>query len=514
MKSTFSLFLVVFLSSNLFCQVKDYFENPVITSDIPDPTIIRIDDTFYATGTSSEWAPFYPLFSSEDLVNWTQIGHIFNRKPEWTSRSFWAPELYYHNNTVFCYYTARRKSDNISFIGVASTDSPYKEFTDHGPIIEYGTESIDAFVFNDNGQLYISWKAYGLDDRPIELLASRLSADGLRLEGDVFSLLKDDERIGMEGQQHLKHESYYYIIYSAGGCCGPSSNYDVRVARSENFEGPYEKYPENPILQGNNEDFKSGGHGTLVEIEDNRLFYFYHAYQEEAGFYLGRQPMLQEIEFTENNWIRFKTGTQIQRKQILPFKNTIQKKWTSFNDDFKEKVLKPEWTWNYPFSDIDIRLKKGKLMLSGTPIGDNKYGTALCLRPHTTDYSYETQIGNSSYNSLKGLTMYGDDKNLLLFGVEGDKLILKSVKDNVEDILFQSAHRRKDTYLRIEVRDGCVLTFFTSQNGKNWASIPLEPVKADFLVRWDRVARPGLIHVGNPDNPAEFSYFNMKNIEI
>ena len=176
-----------------------YFQNPVIRGEMADPSIIRIKNTYYATGTSSEWAPFFPVYTSKDLVNWNLRGHIFDKKPEWTSNSFWAPELYVLDGKVLCYYTARRKSDNVSYIGVASAKSPLDEFTDHGPIVEYGTEAIDAFIYDDNGELYISWKAYGLDKRPIELLASRLSADGLHLEGEPFSLLVDDENIGMEG---------------------------------------------------------------------------------------------------------------------------------------------------------------------------------------------------------------------------------------------------------------------------------------------------------------------------
>ncbi|MDO5522978.1 MAG: family 43 glycosylhydrolase [Bacteroidia bacterium] len=508
MKTIFLFAVTALLSINIFSQTEGYYQNPVITSDMADPTVIKIGNTFYATGTSSEWAPFYPMFSSTDLVNWTQIGHVFNKKPGWTSHSFWAPELYYHNNKIFCYYTARRKTDNVSFIGVASVDSPYKEFTDHGPIIEYGTESIDAFVFNDNGQLYISWKAYGLDNRPIELLAAKLSEDGLRLEGEVFSLMKDDERIGMEGQQHFKHGNYYYIIYSARGCCGPSSDYDVRVARSKNFAGPYEIYSGNPILQGGNGDFQAGGHGTLVETDDNRLFYLFHAYQKGAGFYLGRQPSLQEIEITDDNWIRFTTGNLITTNQVAPFGGTVQKKWTGFNDEFTDKSLKVDWTWNYPFSDIDAKLKRGKLLLSGNPIGENNYGTALCLRPQTTDYAYETQVVNRS-NSFKGLTMYGDDKNLLVFGIRGGKLILKSVRDNKETILVETVSAKRNMYLKIEVRDGCMLTFYTGTNGKNWTRVSHEPVNTGFLVRWDRVARPGLIHIGEPEQQAEFSYFRM-----
>ena len=179
MKNCFVLGLSVCLAWSCATQTQT-FTNPVIPGDIPDPSVIRIDDTYYATGTSSEWAPYYPMFTSKDLVNWTQVGHVFNQQPTWTSNSFWAPELFHHNGKVFCYYTARQKSTGISYIGVASADSPLQEFTDHGPIIEYGKEAIDAFVFNDGGQLYISWKAYGLDNRPIELLGSKLSADGLR----------------------------------------------------------------------------------------------------------------------------------------------------------------------------------------------------------------------------------------------------------------------------------------------------------------------------------------------
>lgn len=59
------------LSLPLAAQETDgTFTNPVIRGDVPDPSVIRIGDTYYAAGTSSEWAPQYPLFTSKDLVNW------------------------------------------------------------------------------------------------------------------------------------------------------------------------------------------------------------------------------------------------------------------------------------------------------------------------------------------------------------------------------------------------------------------------------------------------------------
>lgn len=486
------------------------FTNPVIHGDMADPSIIRIDDTYYATGTSSEWAPFYPVYTSKDLINWEQTGHIFNEKPSWTSNSFWAPELFHHNGKVYCYYTARRKSDNISYIGVASAESPLHPFTDHGLLVEYGTEAIDAFIFDDNGQLYISWKAYGLDERPIELIASKLSDDGLSLVGEPFSLLKDDEGIGMEGQYHFKYGDYYYIIYAPHSCCGPGSDYDVYVARSKNFKGPYEKYAGNPILKGGGQDYISCGHGTIATSPDGRMFYMCHAYLNGDGFYAGRQAILQEMEMTSDDWVKFRTGDIAVIQQPMPYSQIIQNKVLDFEDTFKESTLKLDWAWNYPFSDADIKVQNGKLILSGTPKENNRYGTALCVRAKTPNYAYQTKIANKN-GSLKGLTMYGDDKNLVVWGVSENKLILKSVRDNKEEILHESVYTDNELHLQINVEKGCLLSFSYSKNGKTWTPILDTPLDSKYLVRWDRVARLGLIHVGEPHAAAEFSYFSLKN---
>ena len=264
-------------------QKETYFTNPVIHGDVADPSILRNGTTYYATGTSSEWAPYYPIFSSTDLVNWQPIGHVFAEKPAWTKSSFWAPEWFQHKGKTYVYYTARKQADNQSCIGVAVADSPEDPVIDKGPVVEFGKEAIDAFILEDKGKLYISWKAYGLDNRPIELLAARLSDDGLRMEGEPFSLLRDDERQGMEGQHWFKQGDYYYLLYSIRGCCGPMSDYAVSAARSKRLEGPYEKYEGNPILHGS-ESVRSIGHGTLTDTPDGRLYYLCHAYSEGSDF--------------------------------------------------------------------------------------------------------------------------------------------------------------------------------------------------------------------------------------
>lgn len=494
---------------SLSAQQKGYFNNPVIHADMADPSILRIGNTYYATGTSSEWAPFYPVFTSTDLVNWKQTGHLFSKQPEWTRSSFWAPELYYHKNKVYAYYTARRKSDGVSYIGVATADKPTDEFTDHGLVVEFGKESIDAFILEDNGQLYMTWKAYGLDNRPIELLCSKLSDDGLHLIGEPFTLLRDDDRTMMEGQQWFKKGDYYYLIYAANGCCGPKSDYAVCVARSKKLEGPYEKYEGNPILHGGDE-FLSCGHGTITTTPDGRMFYLCHAYLNGAGFFGGRQPILQEIVIGEDNWPHFTTGDIATIHQSAPFKNTVQQPVSDFYDTFKGKVLKVDWTWNYVYSDIDVKMQKGNLLLSGTPKKENLHGTALCLRPVSPDYSVETQVMNTN-NSLKGITMYGDNKNLIVLGCTGNRLLIKAVVDNKEQILNELPLPGQFVSLKMNVSNGNVLSFFWSLDGKQWNQLDTDPQAMDNLrlTPWDRVSRPGLIHSGEVGQPAVFAYFKM-----
>ncbi|MCD7937750.1 MAG: family 43 glycosylhydrolase, partial [Tannerellaceae bacterium] len=106
MRSKVCFILLLFITTHIVAQ-QGNFRNPVIPGEFADPTVIRIDNTWYAAGTSSEWAPFYPIYASDDLVNWTQTGHVFDQQPEWTLSSFWAPELFYHNDKIYVYYTAR-----------------------------------------------------------------------------------------------------------------------------------------------------------------------------------------------------------------------------------------------------------------------------------------------------------------------------------------------------------------------------------------------------------------------
>lgn len=278
----------------------------VIDADAPDPSVIRVADTYYAAATSGNKPQAYQRYRSKDLLTWEPMGFVFDEWPEWTSGSFWAPELFDLYGRTMCYYTARQKSDSTSCIGVAMADGPEGKFKDYGPLVRTTNEAIDAFVFRDRDQLYISWKAYGLDPshRPIELLCQRLSDDGLHLVGEPFMLLRDDERQGMEGQCIFRQGDWWYILYSIRDCCSPKSDYAVSVARSHSLQGPWEKYEKNPILEGE-APMQSCGHGTMVRTPDGEMYYLCHAYYLNR-YKEGRKAVLFRLEIGPDGWVHKK----------------------------------------------------------------------------------------------------------------------------------------------------------------------------------------------------------------
>src|SRR3546814_19613228 len=86
--------------------------NPVLAGDRPDPTVVKIGDTYYASATSNEWSPLFPIFRSDDLVNWELVTYVFPEgAPGWARNNFWAPELAYdeEQGKIYVYYTARNK---------------------------------------------------------------------------------------------------------------------------------------------------------------------------------------------------------------------------------------------------------------------------------------------------------------------------------------------------------------------------------------------------------------------
>ncbi|MGH9163534.1 MAG: glycoside hydrolase family 43 protein [Vicinamibacteraceae bacterium] len=286
------------------------YRNPVIPGDHPDPSVIRVNGTYWSTHTSGNDVPTFPLYSSRDLVNWTRIGHVFETPPAWSSGSYWAPEIAEHRGRYFVYYTARRK-DGPLCVAVATAPEPTGPWVDHGPLVCQRLGSIDAAAATDErGRRYLVWKEDGNSQKkPTPLWAQPLSADGTRLEGTAVEILRNEapwEGHLVEGPYILRRGEWFYLFYSARGCCGERCDYRLGVARSRKLLGPWERNAANPILPAN-EVWRCPGHGSIVSDERGRTFLLYHAYRQGA-FESGRQALLDEVVWNDDGWPTINEG--------------------------------------------------------------------------------------------------------------------------------------------------------------------------------------------------------------
>ncbi|MBD8490049.1 family 43 glycosylhydrolase [Echinicola sp. CAU 1574] len=486
-------------------------ENPVIRGEFPDPSVIQVGDTYYACGTSNDWAPIYPIYSSADLENWEFETYVFMEAPDWTMGSFWAPELYYKDGTFYCYYTAKRK-DGISCIGVASTQDISQGFEDHGVLIEWGSESIDAFVNEVEGQLYVTWKAYGLNpDKPIQILGSKLSDNGLQLEGEVFEVVTAEaetwERGGIEGQSIVQHGGDLYLLYSGAACCGGGCDYKVGVARAKQMEGPWEKYAGNPILTDFG-DWKCPGHGTPVMTSNEEWYYLYHAYQKEGFPYMGRSGLLSPLSWDENTgWPYFKTLDLMEG----PAKD---QELSGIQDEFDQDRLEQFWRWDLASFLPATEVRDGMLYLGGKAKHQNSpIDMALSVIPKRPSYEVRTKL-KSQPDVIKGILIYGTHDSSIGLGLQGGKLGVFEVRNGEwQELASVQLMSSEDIVLKAKVEEGHKVSFAYQEAEGEWLDIAIDQqgateVVGDFLEFWQWGVKPGIFVKG--EEGGTFESFELK----
>ena len=83
------------------------YTNPVVKGFYPDPSVCYANGKFYLVCSSFQYFPGVPLFESDDLVNWTQIGHVLTRKNQVelekvnSSGGVFAPTIRYNNGRFY-----------------------------------------------------------------------------------------------------------------------------------------------------------------------------------------------------------------------------------------------------------------------------------------------------------------------------------------------------------------------------------------------------------------------------
>ena len=310
------------------------YQNP-LDVQFGDPFIL--DDgngTYYLYGTGGGAKDGFAVYSSTNLVDWTDRGQVYfgNTDDSWNESAFWAPECYKFDGKYYLFYSANWKHNPTNegenfHIGVAVADLPTGPFTDvqNRPLFEPGYPIIDANVFRDaDGKFYLyysracykhpvesevadwareqglydeieeSW-VYGVElspdftsviGEPVLLLRPPVSMDDENAEWESRSVTTGEiNRRWTEGSFTFKHGGTYYIMYSANHYAGP--NYAVGYATGDSPLGPFTKAANNPVLQKNVDqggDVTGTGHNMVLSLDGgNKLYAVYHGRTTQTG---------------------------------------------------------------------------------------------------------------------------------------------------------------------------------------------------------------------------------------
>jgi xylan 1,4-beta-xylosidase len=468
------------------------FLNPILSGDHPDPTIIRDGDVWYMTFSSFESYPGLVIWKSPDLVNWTPVTAALKTN----IGSVWAPELVKHDGRYYLYIPARfpdRRS--IFVIHAEKIEGPWSEPID----LDLPRHIDPGHAVGEDGK---RWLFLSNGDR------IGLAADGLSTVGEVEHVYDpwrypDEwvvEGFAPEGPKVMRRGEWFYLITAVGGTAGPPTGHMVIAARSRSINGPWEDAPNNPIVRtwSAREKWWSRGHATLIEgpggHEKDDWWMVYHGY--ENGFWtLGRQTLLDPVEWTKDGWFRAKGG-DLSKPLDKPVSIAGAPHGMALSDDFSTDRIGLHWAFHSPGPDEARRRRWSPGMLrlaaAGTTPTDSRPLTFIC-----GDLAYEVTADiEIDEGAEAGLLLWYSPKLYAGFGFHKSGMVMHRVATQRNVAAPEKFGRRMQ--LRI-TNDRHIVTIHHRPPGGEWAmhGVRMEVSGYHHNVAWDFLSlRPAIYCAG------------------
>jgi xylan 1,4-beta-xylosidase len=432
------------------------FLNPIMAGDHPDPSILRDGDDYYMTFSSFDAYPGLVIWHSRDLVNWQPVGPALFKNVG----SVWAPDLVKHKGRYYIYFPGIGPSYRSNYVVWA--DSIRGPWSDP---IDLKVGRIDpGHIAGPDGRRYLFLSAG---------LMVPLADDGLSVTAEPKKVYDGwqypeewvVEGFAQEGPKMLKRGDYYYMVLAEGGTAGPPTSHMVVAARSKSIDGPWENSPYNPVIKtvSRDERWWSKGHATLVEGPGGRWYAVYHAY--ENGFYtLGRQTLLEPIEWTEDGWFT-RTGADVAAPIKKPGGPAVPH-GLALSDDFSTNKMGVQWSFykgtvsdkdRYRYEDRSLVLKaKGSTPADSSPLW------FVC-----GDHAYEIEVEvDRDPGTTAGLLVFYSSKLYAGLGVADANLVMH--RYGMERTSAKPPELGRRVFLRL-TNDRHIVTIRYSADGKTWS---------------------------------------------
>jgi xylan 1,4-beta-xylosidase len=433
--------------------------NPIVAGDHPDPTILKDGDVYYMTFTPFDIYPGLVIWRSTDLVNWHPMGPALH-KP---IGNIFAVDLVKHDGRYFIYIPAIGGGEDWK-IWVIWADDPAGPWSD--PIDTGVRGCIDpGHVVGEDGKRYLFVNG---------IRKVRLTDDGLKADGQLEPAYEPwrypedwvTENFAPEGPKLIRRGEWFYLVTAVGGTAGPPTGHMVIAARSRSVHGPWEHCPHNPLVRTRSaeEPWWSRGHATLVEGPAGDWWMVYHAY--EAGFWtLGRQTLLEPIEWTDDGWFRA-LGGDLSKPLPKPRGGRPGPSAPPLSDDFSRDRMGTQWAFHQPGPDEARRVQfvDGGMMLAATGETPADSAPLTCIVP---DRSYEAEVSFDLVgNAQAGLLLFYNRKAFTGIGFDGE--FLRSYQYAAEQSWARSPLQARSVRMKVTNHENIVTWYVSTDDGLTW----------------------------------------------
>lgn len=493
----------------------DEFYSPILQGCYPDPSITRKGEDYYLVNSSFSMFPGVPIFTSKDLVNWKQVGHVLDRPSQLkveksgVSHGIYAPDIKYNKHNDTFYMITTQFAGGIGNM-VVKTKDPAKGWSE---VQKLNFEGIDpAIFFDDDGKAYIvhndappqgteqyqGHRVIKMWDYDLEKDQVVAGSDRIIVNGGVDLSQKP---IWIEGPHIYKKNGKYYLMCAEGGTGG---NHSEVIFMSDSPKGPYIPAGNNPILtqryfpKDRKEKVDWAGHADLVETPDGQYYGVFLAIRpnEKNRVNKGRETFILPVDWSgtypvfQNGLVPIKpklklpAGVQNQNGQNGFFPNGN----FTYNDKLTDKNLDFRWiAMRGPRENFITATKNGvKVNPMETNIKALAPISSLFHRLQHEDFetSVTLDFKPKSEKELAGITLYQSETFNYVFGItKKDKdfyiVLERTEKGQSKLIASEKIVLSKSVKLQV-VADKDEHSFNYSLDGKSYKNLG-GPVSGDIL---------------------------------
>lgn len=385
------------------------YRNPVIPGFYPDPSVCRVGDTFYLVCSSFQFFPGVPLFESKDLINWKQIGHVLTRENQLplngatSNGGIYAPTIRFDQGRFYMVTT------NVSHGGnfYVYTDDIYGEWSDP---IYVEQDGIDPSLYFENGRAY--FMSNGTDDNGVQgIVQCEIDiATGKKLTPTQCIWQGTGGRF-LESPHLYKIQNTYYLMASEGGT---EYGHMVVYAKGCTPYGPFECYPNNPVLTNRNlggYQIQGCGHADLVNDVNGNWWMVHLGFRQLNEWFMhhitGREVYLVPVTFDNDGWFTAgKNGTTRLEMETDRISDDIVQ-YPVADKFFSNTTIGVDWCFlcNPVLSDYKFSYDGFLLRSNGKGLSDTD-GAPTFIGIRQQEMNLQVRCSVNVYGEEAGLTLY------------------------------------------------------------------------------------------------------------